>query len=62
MYYGSGTVDRISSGQHVQQCPDADAVCALTRWLHFSEWNMWWLPSWKYGLLSEIWLPSVDAN
>jgi len=34
MYYGSGTVDRIASGEQ-----RANAVCALTRWQHFDVWN-----------------------
>jgi len=43
MYYGSGTVDRIASGQQARQMllnAAADAACSLTRSQHFSAWNL----------------------
>jgi len=42
MYYGSGTVERIASGQPlyaaagVRSGYSVDVACALTRWQHFS--------------------------
>jgi len=53
MCYGSGTVDRIASGQPADA--DAAAVCALT----FMHEMTSWLPSWKYDIISEIWLSQL---
>jgi len=55
MYYGSGTVDRIASGQLTDAAAyavvggcrwrQADAALALIRWQHFSAEVTSWLPS-----------------